>query len=88
MKMIYVVQGTLTGCNGDIIHWADSAYFDEKEAHYRCNEMNRSAKKMTQIIWHMLLDQYHSIKKLRTSETRCPIFIGKEKDVYVKHDNC
>ena len=44
MKTVYVVQGHSTGCNGGIIHWADSAYFDEKEAHDQCNEMNRSAK--------------------------------------------
>ena len=31
---------TIASCNGGIIHWADSAYFDEKEAHDRCNEMN------------------------------------------------
>ena len=42
MKMVYVIQGHSTGCNGGIIHWADSAYFDEKEAHDRCNEMNHS----------------------------------------------
>ena len=42
MKMVYVIQGHSTGCNGCIIHWADNAYFDEKEAHDRCNEMNRS----------------------------------------------
>ena len=45
MKMIFVIQGHSTGYNDGIIHWADSAYFDEKEAHDRCNEMNRSAKK-------------------------------------------
>ena len=44
MKMVYVIQGHSTGCNGGIIHWADSAYFDEKEAHDRCNEMNSSVK--------------------------------------------
>ena len=44
MKMIYVVQGTSKGYSGNLIHWADSAYFDEKEAHDQCNEMNRSAK--------------------------------------------
>ena len=44
MKTVYVIQGRSTGGNGGIIHWADSAYFDEKEAHDRCNEMNRSAK--------------------------------------------
>ena len=44
MKMIYVVQGTSTGCNGNIIHWADSAFNDEKEAIKRCDRMNRSMK--------------------------------------------
>ena len=44
MKMIYVIQGHSTGCNGGVIHWADRAYFDEKEAHDQCNEMNRSVK--------------------------------------------
>ena len=44
MKMIYVVQGTSTGCNGNIIHWADSAYTDEQEAIKRCDRMNRSMK--------------------------------------------
>ena len=44
MKTVYVIQGHSTGYNGNIIHWADSAYFDEKEAHDRCNEMNRSVK--------------------------------------------
>ena len=27
-----------------IIHWADSAYFDEKEAYDQCSEMNRFVK--------------------------------------------
>ena len=44
MKTVYVIQGHSTGCNGNIIHWADSAYFDEKEANKQCNEMNRSIK--------------------------------------------
>ncbi len=44
MKMIYVIQGHSTGYNDGIIHWADSAYFDEKDAHDRCNEMNSSVK--------------------------------------------
>lgn len=44
MKTVYVIQGRSTGCNGNIIHWADSAYFDEKEANKQCNEMNRSIK--------------------------------------------
>lgn len=44
MKMIYVIQGHSTGYNDSIIHWADSAYFDEKDAHDRCNEMNSSVK--------------------------------------------
>ena len=44
MKMIYVVQGTLTGCNGNIVHWADSAFTDEQEAFNRRDEMNRSMK--------------------------------------------
>ena len=42
MKTVYVIQGHSTGCNGGIIHLADSAYFDEKEAYDQCNEMNRS----------------------------------------------
>ena len=42
MKMIYVIQGHSTGYNDGIIHWADSAYFDEKDAHDRRNEMNSS----------------------------------------------
>ena len=44
MKMLYVIQGHSTGCNGDIIHWVDSAYFNAKEAHDQCSEMNRSVK--------------------------------------------
>ena len=44
MKMIYVIQGHSTGYNGGIIHWVDSAYFDAKEAHDQCSEMNRSMK--------------------------------------------
>ena len=44
MKMIYVIQGTSTGCNGNIIHWADSAFTDEQEAIKRCDRMNHSMK--------------------------------------------
>ena len=44
MKMIYVIQGRSTGCNGNIIHWTDSAYTDEQEAMKQCNWMNRSRK--------------------------------------------
>ena len=44
MKMIYVVQGTFKGCNGNIIHWADSAFTDEQEAIKRCDRMSRSMK--------------------------------------------
>ena len=44
MKMIYVVQGTFTGCNGEITHWADSAFTDEQDAIKRCDRMNRSMK--------------------------------------------
>ena len=44
MKMIYVVQGTLTGCNGNIVRWTDSAFTDEQEAIKRCDRMNRSMK--------------------------------------------
>lgn len=44
MKMIYVIQGHSMGRNGGIIHWVDSAYFDAKEAHDQCSEMNRSMK--------------------------------------------
>ena len=44
MKMIDVVQGTFTGCNGEITHWADSAFTDEQEAFNRRDEMNRSMK--------------------------------------------
>lgn len=44
MKTVYVVQGHSTGCNGNIIYWADSAYTDKQKAHNQCNEMNRSVK--------------------------------------------
>lgn len=44
MKTVYVIQGLSTGCDGGVIHWADSAYFDEKEANKQCNEMNSSIK--------------------------------------------
>lgn len=44
MKMVCVVQGHSTGCNGNIIYWADSAYTDEQKAHNQCSEMNRSIK--------------------------------------------
>lgn len=44
MKMIYVVQGRSTGCNGNIIYWTDSAYTDMQRAHDVCNEMNRSMR--------------------------------------------
>ena len=44
MEKIYVVQGTLTGLNGEIIHWSDSAYTDKKEAMNRSNELNRCTK--------------------------------------------
>ena len=42
MKMIYVVQWTSKGYNGNIIHWADSAFTDEQEAIKRCDRINRS----------------------------------------------
>lgn len=41
MEKIYVVQGTMTGLTGEIIHWSDSAYTDKKEAMNRSNELNR-----------------------------------------------
>ena len=44
MKMIYVVQGTSSGCRDNIIHWADSAVTDEQEAFNRRDELNRSMK--------------------------------------------
>ena len=44
MKMIYVVQGTSSGCSGNLIHWADSAFTDEQEAIKQCDRMNRSMK--------------------------------------------
>ena len=44
MKMIYVVHGSSASCNGNIIHWADSAFTDEKEAIKRRDRMNRSMK--------------------------------------------
>ena len=44
MKTIYVVQVASTGCNGNIINWADSAFTDEQEAFNRRDEMNRSMK--------------------------------------------
>ena len=45
MKMIYVVQGTSTGYNGNVIHWAaDCAYTDKQEAIDQCNVMNSSMK--------------------------------------------
>ena len=44
MKMIYVVQGTLKGCDGNIVRWTDSAFTDEQEAFNRRDEMNRSMK--------------------------------------------
>lgn len=44
MKMVYVVQGHSTGSNGNIIHWADSAYTDKQAAINRCDELNCSIK--------------------------------------------
>lgn len=44
MKMVYVVQGHSTGCNGNIIHWADSAYVDKQAAINQCHAMNCSIK--------------------------------------------
>ena len=44
MKMVYVVRGHSTGCYGNIVHWADSAYVDKQEAINQCNEMNNSEK--------------------------------------------
>lgn len=44
MKMVYVIQGQSTGCNGNIIHWADSAHTDEQEAINQCDKMNSSMK--------------------------------------------
>lgn len=48
MKMIYVVSGHSTGCNGGIIHWTDSAYTDEQEAVNRCHAMNECRIKIDQ----------------------------------------
>ena len=60
MKMIYVIQGHSTGCNGGIIHWVDSAYSDAKEAHDQCSEMNRSMKNdpnyLAYVVGPILLD--------------------------------
>lgn len=42
MDMVYVILGHSTGYNGNIIHWADSAYLDERKAYEQCNAMNRS----------------------------------------------
>lgn len=42
MDMVYVILGHSTGCNGGVIHWADSAYFDKEEAYDQCNKMNNS----------------------------------------------
>lgn len=44
MKTVYIVQGHSTGCNGNIIHWADSAYINKQEALAQCDEMNRCMK--------------------------------------------
>ena len=44
MKTIYVVQVASTGCNGNIINWADSAFTDEQEAIKRRDRMNRYMK--------------------------------------------
>lgn len=41
MKMIYIVQGQSTGINGNIIHWADSAYTDEQKASYARDKMHQ-----------------------------------------------
>lgn len=32
MDMVYIVQGHQTGINGNVIHWADSAYTDKQNA--------------------------------------------------------
>lgn len=40
--MIYVIEGQSTGCNGNIIHWADSAYTKKEVACAICDKMNRS----------------------------------------------
>lgn len=42
MKMVYVVQGSSTGINGNIIYWSDCAYFDKQKAIDQCDKMNRS----------------------------------------------
>ena len=51
-----LIEDQLDDCNGidttagyigltpEMEQWADSAYFDEKDAHDRCNEMNSSVK--------------------------------------------
>ena len=48
MKMVYVVSGHSTGCNGGIIHWTDSAYTDKQEAINRCHAMNECCIKNDQ----------------------------------------
>lgn len=42
MDMVYVILGHSTGCNGGVICWADSAYFDKEKAYAQCNKMNYS----------------------------------------------
>ena len=81
MKMIYVVQGTSTGCNGNIVHWADSAYTDEQEAIKRCDRMNRSMKNDPNFFAYVT-GPYHTNKKLRRSETRSPIIFIFERRKY------
>lgn len=41
MKYVYVILGQSTGCNGNIIHWTDTAYTNEQKAFNVCDRMNR-----------------------------------------------
>ena len=76
MEKIYVVQGTFTGLNGEIVHQSDSAYTDKKEAINRSRELNRCTKYekdpnyLAYVVGPIPLD--YSIKKLGRPETRSP----------------
>lgn len=41
MKVVYIVSGRSTGCNGNIIHWTDCACISEDMALKVCDEMNQ-----------------------------------------------
>ena len=45
MKNVYVILGRSTGCNGNIIHWTDTAYANKQKAFDACNEMNRAMQR-------------------------------------------